>query len=78
MPLVSSRLFLGLFRKRKAILSGMGNPPERRSKKDIGGDERGCNLQPGPDKFYLDGGDMQANRRGVYGRLRGAASHTRG
>lgn len=44
------------------MLSGRRKPPERRSRWAVGDDVRGCNLQPGPDKFYLDGDDMQATR----------------
>ena len=60
------------------MLSGMGNPPERRSKRDMGGEEGGCSLQPGPDKFYLDGEDMQTKGKGICGRASGVVSYTRG
>ena len=66
MDLVSSRLFFCLFLKRKAILSGLGSLPGRRSTWDNGGDVRGCSLRPGPGKCYLDGGDMQARAGEMY------------
>lgn len=49
------------------MLSGIGNPPERISRKERGDDGTDCNLPPGPDKFYLDGADMQTIQRDLSG-----------
>ena len=42
------------------MLSGLGKPPERKSRWDVGDDARGSNLDPGPASCYLNGDDMQA------------------
>ena len=39
---------------------------------------KGCNLQPGPDKFYLDGEDMQATGNEMLGRVSGVVIVLRG
>jgi hypothetical protein len=57
---VSSRLFFCLFRKRKAMLNGLGSFPARVSMWDGGEGVRGGNLRPGPESCYLSGDDMQA------------------
>ena len=59
------------------MLSGM-KPPERRSKWDVGDELRGCNLQPGPDKFYLDGDDMHATTSQKYCRVSGVVIVSQG
>jgi hypothetical protein len=43
--------------KKEAMLSG--NAAERDSRGEIGGDVRGCDLHPGPDRSYLDGANIR-------------------
>lgn len=48
------------------MLSGLPGFPGRGSMWDSGDDVWGCNLGPGPRRFYLDGDDMQAGWNEVY------------
>lgn len=67
-----------MFRNKNAMLRVIGKPVERRSKWDEGEEAEEWNLQPGLDKFYFDGDDMQAIFVGLFVKIAGVAAGYRG